>query len=121
MANLILDLSSPIGHSVNDGIPKDPAFLVQYMKFNDVIDRIMAHGRGTLLAKFDVESAYCNDPVYPDDRPLIGMQWCGEYYMDLALPFRLLFALYMFSSFVDLLEWILKHNYAIRFLLNYLG
>ena len=54
---MILDLSSPDGHSVNDGIRKDP-FTVQYMRVDDIIDGIMSLGRGTLLAKFDVESAY---------------------------------------------------------------
>ena len=61
---LILDLSSPDGHSVNDGIRKDP-FTVQYMKVDDIIDRIMTLGRGTLLAKVDVESAYRIIPVHP--------------------------------------------------------
>ena len=56
---LILDLSSPVGASVNDGIPKD-VFSVQYMSMDDVIDGIMTYGRGTLTAKFDIESAYHN-------------------------------------------------------------
>ena len=61
---LILDLSSPDGHSVNDGIRKDP-FTVQYMKVDDIIDGIMSLGRGTLLAKFDVESVYRIIPIHP--------------------------------------------------------
>ena len=56
---LILDLSSPVSHSINDGILKE-TFSVQYMKVDDVISGIMSFGRGTLLAKFDVESAYRN-------------------------------------------------------------
>ena len=55
--HLILDLASPDGHSVNDGIRKDP-FTVQYMKVNNISDGIMSLSRGTLLAKSDVESAY---------------------------------------------------------------
>ena len=54
---LMLDLSSPLGHSVNNGILKEP-FPVQYMRVDDVISGIMSFGQGTLLAKFDVESAY---------------------------------------------------------------
>ena len=45
---LILDLSSPDGHSVNDGIRKDP-FTVQYMKVDDIIDGIMSLGRAPYL------------------------------------------------------------------------
>ena len=85
---LILNLSSPDGHSVNDGIRKDP-FTVQYMKVDDTIDRIMSLGRGTLLAKFDVESAYRIIPVHPNDLYLLGMQWQGNYFVDITLPFGL--------------------------------
>ena len=47
---LILDLSSPDGHNVNDDIREDP-FAVQYMKVDDIVDGIMLLGRGTLLAE----------------------------------------------------------------------
>ena len=47
---LILDLSSPNNHSVNDGIRKDP-FMVQRMK----VDGIMSLGQGTLLAEENQE------------------------------------------------------------------
>ena len=59
------------------------------MKVDDVIEGIMSHGRGTLLAKFDVESVYRNVPVHPDDRYLLGTKWRGKYFIDLALPFGL--------------------------------
>ena len=93
---------------------------MHYMKVDDVIEGIMSHGRGTLLAKFDVESAYRNVPFHSDDRYLLGMKWQGKYFVDLALPFGLRSAPYIFSSIADLLEWILKHNYDVRFLLHYL-
>ena len=54
---LILDLSSPDGHNVNDGIRKEP-FTVQYMKVDDIIDGMMSLRQGTIHAKFDKESAY---------------------------------------------------------------
>ena len=85
---LILDLSSPDGHSVNDGIRKDP-FTVQYMKVDDIIAGIMSLGRGTLLAKFDVESPYRIIPVHPNDLYLLGMQLQGNYFVDITLPFGL--------------------------------
>ena len=37
------------------------------MKVDYIIDGIMIHGRGTLLAKFDVESAYRIIPAYSHD------------------------------------------------------
>lgn len=114
---LILDLSHPEGHSVNDEVPKDP-FSVQYIKVDDIIAAFMSFGRGALLAKFDMESACRIVLVHPDDRYLLAMQWRGKYFVDMALPFGLRSAPYIFSSVA---EWILKKNYDIGFLLHYLG
>lgn len=72
------------------------------------------------LAKFDVKSAYRNIPVHPEDRYLLGMKWQGNYFIDRVLPFGLRSAPFIFSSVADLLEWILRHNYGLNFLLHYL-
>ena len=45
---LILYLSSPEGHDVNDGIRKDH-FSVQCVTVDNVVDGIMSFGRGVLL------------------------------------------------------------------------
>ena len=117
--HLILDLSSPAGSSMNDGIPKE-SFSVQYMKVDDIISGVMSRGRGTLMAKFDVESAYRNVAVHPEDRQLLGMKWQDKYFVDMVLPFGLRSAPFIFSSIGDLVEWILRHNYGIDFLQHYL-
>ena len=75
---LILDLLSPEGHSVNNSIPK-PLFSVQYVTVDSFIDGIMARGWGTLMAKFDVVSAYRNVAIHPQDRSLLGMKWRDKY------------------------------------------
>ena len=116
---LILDLSSPEGHSVNDGIPKPP-FTVQYVSVDAFIEGIMVLGRGTLMAKFDVASAYRNVAIHPDDRPLLGMMWRGQYFVDMVLPFGLRSAPFIFTAIADLVEWILVHNYSVNFLRHYL-
>ena len=69
-----MDLSSPHGHRVNDGInPED--FSLQYITLDKIISMVSSYGPGALMAKFDVEAAYRNIPVHPDDRYLLGMQW----------------------------------------------
>lgn len=83
---LILDLSSPHGHSVNDGIPKDP-FSLHYITVDDAIKALVELGPGALMAKFDVQAAYRNLAIHPDDRYLLGMKWKDAYYVDLVLPF----------------------------------
>ena len=85
---LILDLSSPVGSSVNDGIDKELCSL-SYMSIDDVAARVVRLGRGALMAKFDLKSAYWNIPVHPDDRWLLGMVWEEKLFMDTALPFGL--------------------------------
>ena len=46
-------------------------------------------GQGASLAKVDIESAYCLILAHPDDRPLQGMLWEGQIYIDPRLPFGL--------------------------------
>ena len=116
---LILDLSSPAGHSVNDGIASED-YSLQYMKVDDIIAGIMKLGRGTLMAKFDIQNAYRIVPVHPEDRPLLGMKWQGAYYVDMVLPFGVRSAPYIFTCIADLVEWIAKHNYDVSFLMHYL-
>ena len=66
---IITDLSFPHGQSVNDGI--DPSFCsLCYTTVDEVAARVAHLGRGTLLAKIDIESAYWLLPVHPHDRPL---------------------------------------------------
>jgi hypothetical protein len=46
-------------------------------------------GKGTLLAKIDIKSAYRLIPVHPHDRKYLGMLWKGNLYIDAMLPFGL--------------------------------
>ena len=103
---LILDLSSPEGMSVNDGIDKDLSSL-QYESVDDAARILTGIGRGALLAKIDIAHAYRNVPVHPSDRYLLGMQWMGRVYIDTALPFGLRSAPKIFCALSDTLEWIL--------------
>ena len=48
------------------------------------------------------------------------MKWRGQYFVDLVLPFGLRSAPFIFNSIAELVEWILRNNYAIRDLLHYL-
>ena len=48
------------------------------------------------------------------------MKWRDQYYVDLALPFCLCSAPFIFSAIADTVEWILVHSYQIPDLLHYL-
>ena len=55
-----------------------------------------------------------------NDCYLFGMQWQGNHFVDMVLPFGLRSAPYIFSSVADLVEWELKKQYDVSFLLHYL-
>ena len=54
---LIVDMSSPEGASINDSIAKDLATL-SYIGIQDVARVILGLGKGSLLSKIDIKSAY---------------------------------------------------------------
>ena len=108
---LILNLSAPEGHSVNDGISKDLASL-SYVTIDEVADTVQKLGRGTLMAKMDIKQAYRNVPVHPDDRSLLGMLWKGQVYIDAALPFGLRSAPLIFTAIADAVQWIMQKRGA---------
>ena len=69
---------------------------------------MLALGHGTLLAKFDIKSAYCTITVHPEDRLLLGMRRNGNLYIDAMLPFGLRSAPMIFCSVADAMEWIIR-------------
>ena len=73
---------------MNDRIERELCSFT-YPSVDQAIRAIREKGRGTTMAKFDIESTYRLVPVHPDDRHLLGMQWRGKLYVDSALPFRL--------------------------------
>jgi len=102
---LILDLSAPENHSVNDGIPKNWCSL-QYL---DVVEQIVHLGPVALLGKME---AYRNIPVSPNDIRLLSMQWEGNIYVDKVLPFGLCSAPIIFTVVADGLQWIMLQDGA---------
>ena len=73
---------------------------------------VMRMGRGTRMAKFDIQSAYRLVPVHSEDRLLLGMKWRDKLYIDTALPFGLRSAPKIFNAVADALQWIIKSRGA---------
>ena len=109
LRQIFLDLSDPSGGSVNDGV--DPTLCsLSYKTVDDAVKMIVQKGRGTLLAKLNLENAYCIVPVHPDDRPLLSMEWEGQLYVDAALHFGLRSSPRIFNALADGLMWIMKQR-----------
>lgn len=115
---LIVDLSHPSGHSVNDQIPKSLCSL-QYITVDNAIQMILKYGPQTLLSKVDIKSAFRLIPVHPADRHLLGMLWRNQIYIDGCLPFGLRSAPKLFNILADLVSWIAAQQ-GVSTILHYL-
>ena len=78
---MIQHLSFPDGNSVNDFIP-EVLCSVSYTSIDDAIKLIKQIGKGCLLAKTDIASAFRIIPVHPLDHELLGIQFQDKFYFD---------------------------------------
>lgn len=106
---MIIDLSSPECHSVNDGIEKALCSL-SYTSVDNVANTILELGPGTQLGKMDVKKAFRIVPIHPYDRLLMAIQWEGRLYIDKVLPFGLRSAPLLFTTLVDAAEWVIHQK-----------
>ena len=116
---VITDLSSPRGFSINDGIP-DAEASVEFNNFDSAVNIVAELGKGALMAKLDIKSAFRICPVHPDDWHLLGFSLDGLFFVDLCLPFGLRSSVNRFTSLAGNLLWIMKNNLKIHSCTNYL-
>ena len=90
---VIVDLSWPSGHPVNDGIPSDSylraPLSLRYPIIEDIVDAVVTLGRGCYLYKRDLRKAYRQFPVKPKDYPFLGYTRNKQFYFDTVLTMRL--------------------------------
>ena len=89
---------------------------VQYITVDAFMDGIMAQGRGTLLAQFDVASVYHNVAIHRVDCPLLGMKWREKYNVEMAPPFGLWLAPYIFTTIAYVVQWMQTSHHGVDFL-----
>ena len=104
---LIFDLSSPEHRSVNDGIPPRYGSIV-YETLQDAIRLVARAGRGAVMMKRDLKSAFRHIPVSSSDHWLLIFEWQGKYYVDMFLPFGLRTAPRIFNLFSEALHWVFE-------------
>ena len=102
---LITNLSAPLYGSVNDGISKELSSL-SYIRVDLVAEQVVWLGRGALLAKLDIQSAYRIVPVHPDDRRLLKTKRKRQVFVDCPLSFSLRRACKIFTALADAVEWV---------------
>ena len=77
---MIVDLSSPFGHSINDGVLSALSSL-SYSSVDHIVNLILSLGKGTHLGKVDLKHAYRQIPVHPRDHHLLGTMWDQRVYI----------------------------------------
>ena len=115
---LIVDLSSPKGFSINDGISPELSSM-SYVSLDHIASLVTSVGRGAFLVKADIKVAYCMVPIHPNDQHLLVIWWEDSVYIDRMLPFGLRSAPKIFSAIADTLQWILIQQ-GIKHILHYL-
>ena len=104
---VIFDLSSPTGASVNDGIAKEHG-TISY-ECLDIAKQLVAEaGRGAIVMKRDLKSAFRHIPISPLDYWLLIFEWNGIFYVDMFLPFGLRTAPKIFNLFSEALHWVFE-------------
>ena len=116
---IILDLSSPRGLAVNEGISKEE-FSVRYSSFDDAVSLVHGLGPHAFMAKLDIKHAFRLCPVHPSQWSLLGFCWNQQFFFDTRLPFGSRSSPCIFNTFADLLWWILINVGGICWLIHYL-
>lgn len=104
------------GRSVNASIDD---IELRYASFDDALRIARRLGKGALFAKLDVKSAFRCIAVHPADRHLLGIEWMGQFFIDLCLPFGLKSSPAIWERFASLAEWIATNRYGIRDIVHY--
>ena len=86
---VIVDLSWPVGASVNDGISKEvylgEVIQLHYASVEQVCQMVMEVGAGAVIYKRDLRHAYRQIPVDPRDYCYLGYYWEDMFYFDTVL------------------------------------
>ena len=110
---VIIDLSWPIGASVNAGIDKDTylnsPFALTFPTIDDITSQLKRLGRGALLYKIDVSRAFRHVRVDPGDFDLLGLQW-RHAYVDTCLPFGTRHGSQIFQSLSDAVRHVMRQK-----------
>ena len=110
---VVLDLSHPPGHSVNDGISNNTYIEEDLQLTYPTVDRFIeliiekSNGSEAWMLKRDLSRAYRQLRVDPHDYRFLGFSWNNEMYFDVAPPFGLRSAAQACQRTTDGLAYIL--------------
>ena len=113
---VIIDLSWPIGESVNAGVTSDKYlgvdFILSYPSVDNIVNEALKFGKGCQIFKVDISRAFCHVPIDPGDLDLLGLHW-GDYFLAFSLPFGFKHGSSIFQRLSDAIHFIMsqvKHS-----------
>ena len=93
---------------------------MSYTSFDAAVHWVRHYGRGSLMAKSDIEAAFRLLPVHPDSFRLLGCHWEGQFYVDKCLPMGCSISCALFEMFSSFLEWVVRDVSGVGSIIHYL-
>ena len=123
---VILDLSWPLGESVNGGIDRHSYigtdFTLSLPTIDHITNQVKAIGRGCQLYKVDISRAFHHIKLDPLDYDLLGLSW-HHLYVDTCVPFGSRHGSQIYQRYSDAVRFIMrKHGHKIvGYVYDYIG
>ena len=123
---VIVDFSFPPGKSINDGI-STATYLDESIQFclpsvSSMTTRLNELGKGCLMYKRDLKSAFRQFSTDPGDYKFAGVSWNGESYIDTRLAMGLRSSAYCCQSVTEIVAKVVnKHAHVLVYLDDFGG
>ena len=110
---VIIDLSWPIGNSVNSGVEAnkylDTEFVLTYPSIDNITDQVLQLGKSCEIFKVDISRAFRHVPIDPGDLDLLGLSW-NSYFLDCSVPFGFKHGSSIFQRLSDSIRFIMAQE-----------
>ena len=110
---VIIDLSWPIGNSVNSGVASDryldTEFVLTYPSIDNITDQVLQLGKSCKIFNVDISRAFRHVPIDPGDLDLLGLHW-GNYFLDCSVPFGFKHGSSIFQRLSDSIRFIMAQE-----------
>ena len=119
----IMDLSWPLGLSVNQGVTKDiylgTEFELKYPSVDHITATLRKLGPAAMIYKIDISRAFRQIKVDPGDIDLLGFKFKDEYFIDLSVAFGYRNGSLIFQKCTDAIRFIMSQH-GFPYLHNYI-
>ena len=110
---VIVDLSFPQGKSVNAGSAQDiylnTPFVLKLPTIDHVVKRVRSLGKGCMIYKVDIKSAFRHVKLDPMDYDLLGLRQDG-WFLDTCLPFGFRHGSALFQRLSDAVRHMMRQR-----------